>query len=294
MTEIADDWLRVASRELAVPLRTVVRLDDGWHCVAFELNGSWIVRVPRDAEIEQLLQREAALLQALAPALPVAVPRFQLLDADGRSAHAYEKIDGVRLDEALAAGADPDSLGDDVGRFLAALHEFSGETAVAAGAAASTAAEWIAEQRAFAERCVRDVCPLLDPDERRRAAALFDSYFASLGDDPELRLIHADVGPAHLLCNGSTLNGVIDWTYAQIGDPAFDLGWPLHGAGERFAAAVRASYERRSSAASDALYARALVCHRLGPWYEVLYGLDRDEQRFVASGLEGVRARLPV
>jgi hypothetical protein len=42
-----------------------------------------------------------------------------------------------------------------------------------------------------------------------------------------------------------------------------------------------------------ALRERALFHHRLGPWYEVVHGLDTGEERFVRSGLEGVRARLP-
>ncbi|MGZ4314937.1 MAG: phosphotransferase family protein [Gaiellaceae bacterium] len=290
---IAEDWLQVATRELALPLKRVRRVDEGWHCVVFELNGSWILRVPRDPQIEQLLQRETTFLEAVGPTLPVAVPRFRRLEASGHSAFVYEKIDGVRIDEALAGGADAEVLGADLGRFLAALHSFPPKHAAAAGAAASTLTAWIDEQRAFTDRCVCGVYPLLDVGERRRADTIFDTYFASLGDALELRLVHADLGPAHLLCSGGTLTGVIDWTHAQIGDPAFDLGWPLHGAVERFAAAVRASYEANGGAPSDALYERALACHRLGPWYEVLYGLDRGEERFVASGVEGVRARLP-
>lgn len=288
-THPSDEWLRVASEQLAVEIQRVVRIDEGWQCVVFELNGAWIVRVPRDVETEELLRRETTLLAELAPALPVATPRLRLLHAARRPIVAYEKIVGERIDQALGAAADADALGGDLGAFLAGLHSFPSERAVAAGAAAATVNSWLDERRAFADRCSRDVYPLLDVGERRRAATIFDTYFATLGDEPELRLIHADVGPAHLLCNGSTLNGVIDWSGAQIGDPALDLAWPVHGAGDRLGAAVRASYRP----ASDAFYERALACHRLGPWYEVLHGLDRREPRFVASGLQGVRVRLP-
>jgi hypothetical protein len=32
--------------------------------------------------------------------------------------------------------------------------------------------------------------------------------------------------------------------------------------------------------------------HLIGPWHEVLFGLDTDQPDFVASGLEGTTARL--
>jgi hypothetical protein len=36
-----------------------------------------------------------------------------------------------------------------------------------------------------------------------------------------------------------------------------------------------------------------MLHHRLGPWFEVLYGLEQHSRRFVESGLAGVRHRLP-
>lgn len=32
--------------------------------------------------------------------------------------------------------------------------------------------------------------------------------------------------------------------------------------------------------------------HLLGPWYEVVYGLDTDQPHLVESGMHGVRTRL--
>ena len=38
---------------------------------------------------------------------------------------------------------------------------------------------------------------------------------------------------------------------------------------------------------------RALFYHRLGPWHEVLYGLENALPELVASGVAGIRQRLP-
>jgi hypothetical protein len=43
----------------------------------------------------------------------------------------------------------------------------------------------------------------------------------------------------------------------------------------------------------DGLSERALLHHRLGPWYWVIHGLEHDIPEFVVSGLAGVRDRLP-
>ena len=83
------------------------------------------------------------------------------------------------------------------------------------------------------------------------------------------------------------VTGVIDWTDARIGDPAVDLAWTLHGTPAAFADALAAAYgvtaEQR---------ARGLLWHRLGPWWEALAGVDFLGPDLVASGLEGILARL--
>jgi hypothetical protein len=42
----------------------------------------------------------------------------------------------------------------------------------------------------------------------------------------------------------------------------------------------------------DELRRRALVYHRLGPWFEVHYGVFTDQPEWIRSGLAGVRSRL--
>jgi aminoglycoside phosphotransferase (APT) family kinase protein len=80
---------------------------------------------------------------------------------------------------------------------------------------------------------------------------------------------------------------VIDWSDARIADPAIDLAWLLYGTPEPCAEAVVKAY-----GPTDDELSRALAWHRLGPWYEVLYGLASREQQFVDSGLAGLLERL--
>jgi aminoglycoside phosphotransferase (APT) family kinase protein len=154
-----------------------------------------------------------------------------------------------------------------------------------------TGAEWDRAMSAFADRC-EAVLALLEPAERRRAESMFGRQLAqSLELDPVL--LHADLGPAHILCRGDAVIGVIDWSDARLGDPALDLAWVLHGAGEPFAETVLGVYGAESGRVDGPLRERALYFHQIGPWHEVLYGLETGRRDLVDSGLAGVRARLP-
>ena len=259
----------------------VERVEEGWDFDVYLVDAEWIVRVPRRAAVARRVAAEVALLARLAPALPVAVPRFEAVGDDGVPWLAYRRLEGERI----TTGGDAAS----VAAFLSALHAFPTEVAVAAGIPAPEPRAAMAEQLAeFEDR----VLPLLDPGERRRAAAAFRAYLDDdAGFDFVPAAIHADLGPEHLLCGADgRLRAVIDWTDARIGDPALDFAWLLHGLGEAFADELLDAYAGRPN---DALRERARFHHMLGPWHEVTYGLAEGFPHYVESGLAGVRARLP-
>ena len=226
------------------------------------------------------MEREIALLPELTPALPVAVPRFELVARNGLVAVGYPKIAGS------PARSDADErTGQDLGRFLTALHRFPVERARALGVPCFDAPAWREHFGALCSDFRRRVFPLLLPAERERADA-FLSRVTELDFVPVLT--HSDLGPEHVLCLAGRVVGVIDWSDARVGDAALDLAWCLNGTPPAVGDAVSSAY-----GVDLGLRERSLFYHRLGPWYEVTYGLDKGDERFVASGLHGVRARLP-
>jgi aminoglycoside phosphotransferase (APT) family kinase protein len=128
--------------------------------------------------------------------------------------------------------------------------------------------------------------PLLDVDERRRAARFFGDVELLTGFAPAL--LHGDLYPEHLVCRGGRLAGVIDWGDTRVGDPALDFLWLLHHhpRGDE----VLAAYD---GAIDDGFRERALFYHRLAPWYEADYGLVVERPAHVAAALAELRARLP-
>jgi aminoglycoside phosphotransferase (APT) family kinase protein len=241
--------------------RYLTENDDGWDFKVLVLGGEWLLRIPRGELGVEELAKEVALLPSLAPALPVAIPRFEQVSREPWFV-VYRLIEGEPLRD-----EDPDG----VRAFLDALHAFD------ASELDVPCPEWRNIYRGRAEDWRRLVLPLLDVDERRGGAALLEEIETLTGYEPAL--VHCDLGPSHLLVRDGRLAGVIDWADAKIGDPAVDYAWLLH-------------VPFPDWDVDDELRRRARIYHRLGPWFEVEHGILTDEPSWVASGLEGVRSRL--
>jgi aminoglycoside phosphotransferase (APT) family kinase protein len=245
-------------------------IQEGWDSVVLEVDGQWIIRVPRRPEVREWIRREARLLPEIRSALPVPLPRFEVVeDTEDVFFVAYRKLPGKPLSDPAA------SLAAELGRFLAALHSFWPSVE-------------LLSHRAPIERFRREVLPLLEQDERQRAEAMFEERSSR----SELALLHADLGPAHILHDGSSITGVIDWSDASLGDPALDFAWLLHGTSDAFASSLLDAYTHQREP-DPGLRERALFYHRLGPWHEVLHGLEHGRTELIESGLAGIRERLP-
>jgi aminoglycoside phosphotransferase (APT) family kinase protein len=239
----------------------LIEIDEGWDYKVLILDGEWVLRIPRNALAVEELAKEIELLPVLGPLLPVAIPRFEQVSREPLYA-VYRLIRGEPL-----VGEDPDG----VRAFLEALHglDFAGLPA--------PRPDWVRIYRGHAEDWRVLVLPLVDVDERRRGESLLAEIETLTDFVPAL--IHCDLGPAHLLCRDGRLVGVIDWGDAKIGDPALDYSWLLN-------------VPFPDWDVDEELRRRALVYHRLAPWFEVDYGARTERPDFVRSGLAGVRARL--
>ena len=263
--------------------RAVRVIEDGWDSVVLDVDGDWIVRIPRRVEVSGWMETECALLPLLAAALPVAVPRFELIARNGVVAVAYRKLPGAALQprDTRPAG--------EVGRFLAALHALPVARAVGLGVPGGEPGWWREQRQIRMDAFRAAALPLLHGRDRLAAEAVLDAALSDDAFDFEPALIHGDLGPEHILCESGRVSAVIDWTDARIGDPALDLAWLMHGTSPRFAADVQAAYGE----ADERLPGRAVLYHRLAPWYEVTYGLEHGRPDLVVRGLAGVRSRLP-
>jgi aminoglycoside 2''-phosphotransferase len=236
--------------------------DDGWDFKVLILDGDWVLRVPRNGAASKKLAKEAELLPALAPALPVAIPRFEHVSREPPFV-VYRLIRGEPLRD-----EDPDGVRE----FLEALHSLD-----PAELPIPPMGDWVAAWREEADTFRRVVLPLLDPDERSRGEALLRETETLTGFEPALT--HCDLEACHLLVCEARLAGVIDWAGARIGDPALDYGWLLNG-------------PFPDLDVDDDLRRRASLYYRFGPWFAVEYGVRTEQPEWVRSGLENLRTRL--
>jgi len=239
----------------------LVEIEEGWDFKVLILEDEWVVRWPRHRLAVEEIEKEVALLPALAPLLPVEVPQFEYVSREPWLV-AYRLIRGKPL-------VDEDPAG--VRAFLEALH------AIDIDAIRAPRPDWLEEYREQADEFRRRVFPLLDADERSRGDAFLAEVETLTGFEPVLT--HSDLGPAHLLVREGRLAGVIDWGDARVGDPALDYSWLLNGPFPDWDV-------------DDELRRRARVYHRLVPWFEVHYGVFTEQPEWVRDGLSGIRSRL--
>jgi aminoglycoside phosphotransferase (APT) family kinase protein len=261
MRRVTPERRRLIAAALEREPQRLIEIDDGYDYEVALIDDEWVFRFPRRGGVEEALRMEVALLPLIADALPVAVPRFELV-SPAPAFVAYRLIHGRPF-------VDEDPTG--VREFLDALH------ALDASALPAERSDWVASYAAQCLEFERLAVPLFDVDEKRQARRLFAEVETLVGFEPSL--VHADLGPEHLLVEGGKLAGVIDWGDARIGDPALDYSWLLN--------VPFASWE-----VNEELRRRARFYHRLAPWFEVHYGVLTGRPANVERGLTAVRSRL--
>jgi aminoglycoside phosphotransferase (APT) family kinase protein len=258
---VTTDRRQLIAKALGHPPATIVEIDVGYDFEVAIVDDDWVFRFPRRAGVEEALEVEVVLLPALAPALPVAVPSFEHISREPLFV-GYRLIRGEQL-------VDEDA--DGVRAFLEELHAFD-----PAGLPVERP-DWVEAYRNQCAEFERLVLPLFDRDRHPEAKKLFAEAETLLDFKPVL--LHADLGPEHLLVRDGRLVGVIDWGDARVGDPALDYAWLLNGPFADWD--VDADLRRR-----------ARFYHRLAPWYEAHYGLFTHQPAHVARGMAGIRDRL--
>ncbi len=255
------DRRELIARSLGHTPTTILEIADGYDFHVAIVDDEWVFRFPRRSSVEEALELEIAILPRLAEALPVDVPSFEYISRYPLFV-AYRLIRGQPL-------VDEDAEG--VRAFLEALH-----TADSSGLPAERR-NWVEVYREQCAEFERLVFPVLDGDRRADAKRLFSEAETLVGFTPAL--IHADLGPEHLLVRDGRLSGVIDWGDMHVGDPALDYAWLLTG--------PFADWDVDSD-----LRRRAGFYHRLAPWYEVHYGVFTNQPAHTERGLVAIRDRL--
>jgi aminoglycoside 2''-phosphotransferase len=221
--------VRAAIKQVTtLPDGELVELGRGADSAAYLLDGEWVLRFPVTANAQRTLHRELALLEDLAPALPLPIPVFAHVGRrDGQLLFAgYRVMRGDPLTHerlcSLPAVAQRHILSS-LAEFLKALHAYP----VSAARRAGVTEQLITGGYHAAQRDLpRQLAGLLTASEVAHLDELFAHYERTHQPSKAPRaLLHSDLKPDHVLHDPASgqLTGVLDWGDVSLGDPDFDL-----------------------------------------------------------------------
>src|SRR5688572_22586104 len=112
-------------------------LGEGCDSVAFVVNRQYVFRFPKRDDVEEQLLREVPLVAALAPRLPVAIPRYEFVGQPSalfsRHFGGYPLIDGTPAIHLDLTGVRLAALAPAIGLALSGLHGWDVANATARG-----------------------------------------------------------------------------------------------------------------------------------------------------------------
>ena len=254
---------RIRAEFLALGFESAILNDDGEDNAVAILDDAWVFRFPRSPEAAGFAAGERRLLERLAPVSNLAVPRYELVAADGCFG-GYRKIAGESLTPARFAAcssAVQRRLLDELGGFLQVLHGLPASLAEA-GPRSWTGTDYAARYEARRETFASVLSPAL--------LARADAFYAALPEAARAdvrRLVHNDFTDDHILiaAEGDRIAGVIDFSDATNGDPAFDFTYLW--------AYADWAPDRAARAYADRALAPGLVERSL--WWFARYSLDQ-------------------
>ncbi|MEO5743188.1 MAG: aminoglycoside phosphotransferase family protein [Terracoccus sp.] len=221
----------------------------------FRVGEHHCVRMPLTADWAADLERELAWLPALAPHLPLRVPRpMGRGPASTGYPHAWALFDWIAGQPYAASLLDESTAAVELAGFVTALRGIpvvGGEPPAGRAPLASLDAETRAALREADVLGLVDEVAALAAWDRALAVPTFSGHEEGESDEAAV-WIHADLLPPNVLVNGGRLAAVIDFGAVGVGDPAADVipAWTMFGP------AARATY-RSALVVDDGTWARA-------------------------------------
>ncbi len=254
---------------------------------ALIVNDSLVFRFPRSHHATLMLKDEVAVLRAIRPLLTWSIPEPEYGDLAGDAPFVgYRMIPGEPLRRDAFAALDDvtvlQRLADQLAAFLHELHSVPLDALGSHIPRRDSRQRWLQ----MYDDVRLKLMPLMRPDAREEVRQHFESYLADperLSFTPALR--HGDFGAGNILWQpeSGALTGVIDFSFAGIGDPAIDAA-AISTLGESFLQRMFNDYPALESMLDRVRFYRGTYALT-----EALDGLRDDDQEHFESGIRGYR-----
>lgn len=249
-----------------------------------------IFRFPHGGQGDVLLRRERDLCDTLSAILPVPIPRYEFF-ADGCSGFpwpvaGYRKLPGISIEDLTLDPAEISVIASQVGGFLSALHNVEPTILHPVELPGHSPTEVKRRQQALYDEVKQQAYPVLNARERAWTSALFESFLSGPANHSfRPVLIHGDLDSSNILCDPAerTLQGIIDFEDACMGDPASDFCVLVAEHGPAFLEGMLRTYR---PALDSSFQARVVFHSQRIIYHELLYGLYHGDDRFSQSALK--------
>jgi aminoglycoside phosphotransferase (APT) family kinase protein len=272
----------------AVTMATVAHLGEGCDSMAFEVDGQWVFRFPKRAEVDQQLAIESRILPVLAKQSPLPIPEI-CFHGQPSEAFPYHFVGYPKLSGVPAIQVDPQAMPYDkwaptMGRFLSWLHGFPVSKAARRGVPRQDVVALLEEVRIDALDDFELLSQVTEDAPLEEWHAYFKKGYHS--SSPELRtpvLVHRDLAAEHVLCDPASqeLTGIIDWSEIAISDVSADLAAFFHWGGEPCVDAVSSAYAGKIDEGVLGRGRFLAACRGVG---DVAFGLQTGRQEYIQSG----------
>lgn len=249
----------------------------------------WVLRVPRRPDVSAKVDEERRILEFIEPLLTVRVPKWQISNTELIAYHRLPGEPGLTLDDdgQPVWHFDPTSpvFAAALGRLIAELHAVNVDSARQAHVPAMSALDVRSQWRAKLERVAASF---------EIAPRLLKRWRAWLGNDAlwpaATTFTHGELYAAHVLIDSpDRIVGVLDWTTAQVGDPAVDFTYQQM-MGEAAFEATHAAYIEAGGVEHPNLAERCSELAAASPLVYGLFALQTQDPRHRASAAEQLQA----
>lgn len=248
-----------------------------------EDGNEWVLRIPRRDEAAEKIADEARILDFVRDRLTLSVPDWRIRSRDLIAYPLLPGEPGLTLSDEGEPQWHLDTenprYAHGLGRLIAQLHQIDTEEARAAGTPARSSEQVREEWRSRLERAT---------DAFHVSSELLDQWRAWIADDqmwPEYTTFtHGELYPAHLLVDpDGTVRSVLDWTTAEVGDPAVDFMYHhMLSTPETFRATVNA-YQEVTGREPQRLEDRCAALVAAGPLTYAEYALTTGDPDHAAA-----------
>ena len=270
---------------------TVEYLGEGCDSAAFEVNGQWVFRFPKRADVEQQLAVESRILPLLGEQSPLRLPVFCF---HGRPCKVhpyhfvgYRKLPGVPAIQVDLRTVPFETWAPTMGRFLSWLHRFPIGDAARLGVPQQEMGALLEEVRADALDDFELLNQVMDTAPLASWHAFFARGCSQSGPTTWPVLAHRDLAAEHVLCDPirREIVGIIDWSEIAISDCSVDLAGVFHWGGGSGMKSVLAAYEGPVDK-GVLIRARFLAaCRGVG---DVAFGLETERREYIESGMRAL------